>query len=65
MKPFNANAVIEEGRRLLVLISGAVVVTAIVVFLDDKGGHLAAGLGVTAAAFAFRLLHLAAGRDGQ
>lgn len=59
MKPFNAAAVVEEGRRLLLLALAATVVTAIVIFLDDKGGHLAAGLGVTTAAFAYRLLHLA------
>ncbi len=44
---------------------GAGAVTALVLFLDSKGGHLAAGLGVTATLFAIRLLLDAAKRPAE
>jgi hypothetical protein len=65
MTSFNATAALEEARRLLMLTIGAGAVTALVLFLDSKGGHLAAGLGVTATLFAIRLLLDAAKRPAE
>lgn len=60
MKSFNALATLEEARRLLVIAAGCSALTAGVLLLDRIGGPFTAGLGVISAAFAYRLLRMAA-----